>query len=80
MREIPRQLPTSIIERPERVFEDTATGYRIAVANAVYAGRSRLMMVVLDEGPDDVVAVIVHPLEERDIESKIRSGRWKPWS
>jgi hypothetical protein len=35
-------------------------------------------MAVYDETDDEIVAITIHPLEERDVEVKVRSGRWRP--
>jgi hypothetical protein len=35
------------------------------------------MMVAFEETADEIVAVSIHPLDERDVERKIRNGRWK---
>jgi hypothetical protein len=35
------------------------------------------MMVAFEETEYEIVAVSIHPLDERDVERKIRNGRWK---
>lgn len=77
LRHIERGLPEHIIHEAQRSFTDTATGYRIAVATVVYRGADHLMMVVLEETESEIVAVSVHPLEERDVARKISNGRWR---
>ena len=76
LRHIGRDVPERIIRQAERTFTDTATGYRIAVATVAYRGVNHLMMVVFEETESDVVAVSIHPLDERDVDRKIRNGRW----
>ena len=76
LRHIERGLPECIIREAQRSFTDTATGYRIAVATVVYRGADHLMMVVFEETESEIVAVSIHPLEERDVERKISNGRW----
>jgi hypothetical protein len=76
LRHIERGLPERIIRQAQRSFTDTATGYRIAVATVVYRGADHLMMVVFEETEREIIAVSIHPLEERDVERKIRNGRW----
>ena len=76
LRHIERDLPERIIRNAQRTFADTATGYRIAVATVVYRAADHLMMVAFEETASEIVAVSVHPLEERDVERKVRSGRW----
>ncbi|MEE9293379.1 MAG: hypothetical protein V3W34_00225 [Phycisphaerae bacterium] len=79
LRSIDRELPARIISQPERLFDDTVTGYRIAVSSTTYRGEEHLMMVVFQECEDEIIAITTHPLEMRDVETKMRSGRWKPW-
>ena len=76
IRHIGRDLPERIIREAERSFTDTATGYRIAVAAVAYRGANHLMMVAFEETASEMVAVRIHPLDERDAERKIRNGRW----
>ena len=76
LRHIGRDVPERIIRQAERTFTDTATGYRIAVATVAYRGVNHLMMVVFEETESEVVAVSIHPLDERDVDRKIRNGRW----
>jgi hypothetical protein len=77
LRHIERALPERIIREAQRSFTDTATGYCIAVATVVYRGADHLMMVAFEETQSEIVAVSVHPLDERDVERKVRNGRWR---
>jgi hypothetical protein len=77
IRHIGRDLPERIIHGAERSFTDTATGYRIAVATVAYRGANRLMMVVFEETESELVAVSIQLLDERNVERKIRNGRWR---
>jgi hypothetical protein len=76
IRHIGRDLPNRIIRAAERSVTDTATGYRIAVATVAYRGANHLMMVAFEETESEIVAVSIHPLDERDVERTIRHGRW----
>jgi len=78
LRRIAQELPASVIQDAERVFWDTETGYKVAVAEAPYRGGTHLMMVVFEETKDEIVAVTIHPLDAKDVELKLRSGRWRP--
>lgn len=78
LRQIDRHLPEQIIRESDRVVEDEATGYRIALATVTYRGDDHLMMVAFEEGPDEIVAITIHPLDERDLTLKLQNGRWKP--
>ena len=78
LREIDEALPRQVIRQARQVFRDTATGYRIAIAPAPYLGETHLMMVVFEIDGDVATAITVHPLEERDVEAKVRNGRWQP--
>jgi hypothetical protein len=77
LRHIERDLPERIIREVQRSFTDTATGYNIAVTTAVYRGADHLMMVVFEETESEIVAISIHPLDERDVARKVRNGRWK---
>jgi len=35
------------------------------------------MMVAFEEGPNEIVAITIHPLDEQDMTRKLQSGRWK---
>ena len=59
-------------------LEDTVTGYQIALATVTYRGSDRPMMVAFEEDPDEIVAITIHPLDERSVTLKVQSGRWKP--
>jgi len=76
IRHIGRDLPERIIREAEQRFTDTAIGYRIAVATVAYRGADHLMMVAFEETESEIVAVSIHPLNERDVDRKIRNGRW----
>jgi hypothetical protein len=77
LRHIQRKLPEHIIREAQRGFADTSTGYRITVATVVYRGADHLMIVAFEEAESEIVAVSVHPLDERDVERKVRNGRWR---
>jgi hypothetical protein len=36
------------------------------------------MMVAFEDGPDEIVAITIHPLDERDVTVKLQNGRWRP--
>jgi len=42
-----------------------------------YRENDHLMMAVYDEHDDEIVAITVHPLNEKDVDLKLRSGRWQ---
>jgi hypothetical protein len=77
LRHIERALPERMICEAQRNFIDTATGYRIAVTTVVYRGADHLMMVAFEETESEIVAVSIHPLDERDVARKISNGRWR---
>ncbi len=78
LRRIEKDLPERVIREAERRFTDTGPGYRIAVATVAYRGASHLMMVVFEETESEIVAVSIHPRNERDVERKVGNGRWVP--
>ncbi|MBM4044039.1 MAG: hypothetical protein FJ279_02910 [Planctomycetes bacterium] len=78
LRHIEREVPARIIREAPRLFRDVETGYHIAVATAVYRGADHLMMVAFEETQAEILAITTHPLDERDVQVKIRMGRWIP--
>ena len=78
LRRIESDLPERIIREAQRYFTDTATGYQIAVADGVYRGENHLMMVAFEETESDIIAITIHPLDERDVNRKLANGRWQP--
>ena len=76
LRRIERDLPKQVLREAEQIFLDRATGYRIAVATVFYRDRQRLMMVAFEETDREIIAVTAHPLDEADVEGKVKGGRW----
>jgi len=78
LRGIDRELPERFIRGAEQVFDDCETGYRVAIGRASYGGTAEhLMMVAFEELVNETVVITIHPLEERDVKAKLRSGRWR---
>jgi len=77
LRQIDQNLPKIIIRGAEQRFEDTVTGYFISIKRLEYCSKIRPMMVVYEDMGDEIVAVTIHPLEEKDIQAKVKAGRWK---
>ena len=76
LRKIEPEIPSQILREAEHVFEDTATGYEIAVAEVIYLGGKHLMLVAYEETKNEIVVITVHPLNELDMKKKIKNGRW----
>ena len=76
LRQIDRGLPAKVIREAQGEYLDTETGYRIALAEVPYRKGRHLMMVAFDEVGEEITAITIHPLEERDVESKLKTGRW----
>ena len=77
LREIDEHLPERIIHQADQVLDDVITGYRVAIATVPHRGGDHLMMVAFEEGPEEITAITIHPLDERDVIAKLQSGRWK---
>jgi hypothetical protein len=76
LRRIESDLPERIIREAQRYFTDTATGYQMAVADGVYRGGNHLMMVAFEETESDIIAITIHPLDERDVNTRLEPARW----
>jgi len=77
MRRIARRLPAQIYRNATECFYDTETGYDIAVAESVYRGTLRELMVAYDRVGERVDLVTIHPLRPGQKEARIRGGRWR---
>ncbi len=75
-RKIPQNYPKNIIENFEEKYKDLDTGYDIAVRSMEYNGKLRPMIVAYAIIESEVQAITVYPTSRKDIESKLKRGRW----
>jgi hypothetical protein len=76
-RQIAENWPREIIERAEAYYRDTATGNYVAVKRMRFKEKERDMAVTYAHVGSAIKAITVHPLQEGQKESRVRSGRWK---
>ena len=76
VRGFPEELPEIVFREAESKFHDEVTGHYVALKEASYAGKRRLIMVAYDIKDDVVEIVTVHPVSSRQVEGRIKSGRW----
>ncbi|HDN80446.1 MAG: hypothetical protein DRI61_13335 [Chloroflexi bacterium] len=75
-RRIPYSLPEEIFHQATERFYDYATMRHIAVMAVQYRGKRRWMMIAYDVFPDRVEIVTIHPIERKQIQQRLLSGRW----
>jgi len=76
VRGVPKDLPEIVFREAESRFRDGTTGHYVALKEASYAGKRRLIMVAYDIKDDMIEIVTVHPMGGRQVEARINSGRW----
>lgn len=76
-RKISKNYPKKIVQEPEREYFDTLTNHNIAIKKLLYSGKVRNMVVAYDIIKDSKELVTIYPIADKEIENKIRSGRWK---
>lgn len=75
-RKIPQNYPKTIIQDSEEKYRDVDTGYNIAVKSMEYNGKLRPMVTAYAIMESEIQAVTVYPTSRKDIESKLKRGRW----
>ena len=78
LRGIEDWIPAHLIRVADERYADTGTGYLVVVGEAEYGQGTHLMMVAYEERKHEIFVVTAHPLSRRDVEQKVRSGRWMP--
>ncbi|MEM2135251.1 MAG: hypothetical protein QXS27_09040 [Candidatus Jordarchaeaceae archaeon] len=77
IRKIPRDLPKTVLLKAEKRFIDTRTGHRIAIKKMSYGGEERFIMVAFDISDKGITMITCHPIKEKQVSNRIKSGRWK---
>jgi len=77
LRGFPEELPLRVYKEAERRFYDEKSGHFIALKKMFYAGRERFIIVVYDVRNGVVELITVHPISKRQVEYRVKSGRWK---
>lgn len=76
-RKIPRDYPRKVLAKPDAQFVDIATNYKIAVKSLEYNFKIRPMVVVYDIIKSEIQVVTIHPISSKEIDNKLKKGRWK---
>lgn len=57
-------------------YVDSATRYTVFVKRIVFAGKDRFIAVSAEHTGGGWTIVSVHPVRDRDVVSRVASGRW----
>jgi len=77
IRNIPDNLPRSIIESAKRRYRDNSTNTLVAVKRIFLHGQLRDVAVVYIEDSRGIIAITVHPIRKSQINNRLKFGRWK---
>lgn len=75
-RQIPLDYPRKILDKPDQRYLDTPKGRHIAIRRLKYKNKMRPMMVAYDIIGQDLEIITIHPENSKQIENRIKSGRW----
>lgn len=76
-REIDSNLAVKIYKKPVREFWDTLRKHNIAIGTIEANKVRRHLMVAYDKIDQRIEFITMHFIREKEIENKIKSGRWK---
>lgn len=76
VRRIDQRLPLKVIEESQEIYFDKETKHWVAVKEEQYAGKTRPMIAIFDKINGDVEIITVYPSNKKEIESRIKRGRW----
>ena len=75
-RAFPKNYPRKIYTQAMMHFYDTKTNHYIAVSQLFYIEEVRKLVISYDIISSRVEIVTIFPISEKDLQSKILSGRW----
>lgn len=75
-RKIPYNYPKRIYIEAKQKFFDTETDHHIAFSNLQYAEKLKNITISYDIIGQNIEIVTIHPISDKEIENKIKSGRW----
>jgi len=75
-REISTELVTKVIEKNEQAFWDNLRDRHIIVSKVIYKDKARHVLVAYDKIGKNIEVVTIHPISSKEIDQKIKSGRW----
>ncbi len=78
VRQIPLQLPKTIVKTAIEHYFDNQTNHYVAVKRANYAGKIRWMAVTYDKiGSDKIEVITIHPIDRELVENRVSRDRWE---
>lgn len=77
LRRISKAAVGKVLNAPLVQAIDTLTGNTVAVGEASYAGKIRLLVVAYDETEDSVRVITVHPIRASQYRMRLKNGRWR---
>lgn len=75
-RKIPNDYPKKIYLKSKQKYFDSQTSHHIAVSSLLYAGKLRNMTISYDIIDEQIEIITIHPISDKEISDKIKSGRW----
>lgn len=76
-RKISFDYPKKIIELPDQEYFDTLAKRNIAIKKLFFEGKLRNIVVAYDIIKNKIEIVTIHVISDKEIESKLRMGRWR---
>lgn len=77
LRNIPISLVHKVYKQQNQLLFDTVSLHYIALSKQDLFSRMRLLVVAFDKFEDHVELITLYPTTEKELSSKINSGRWK---
>jgi hypothetical protein len=77
LRQIPRAAVEKVFAHPVVRVEDMLAGNLVAVGEAQYGRKDRLLAVIYEETERDIRIITVHPIRASQYRMRLQRGRWK---
>lgn len=77
LRRISRITVEKVFAHPVVQAEDMLTGNSVAVGEAQYGGKDRLLAVIYEETERDIRIITVHPIRASQYRMRLQRRRWK---
>lgn len=75
-RKIAKVVVELVVWKPTYRYIDNATRYTVFVKRILFAKKERFIAVSAEDVEDGWTIVSVHPIQDRDLLSRVKSGRW----
>lgn len=76
-RKFPNNYPRLVYKNTKIKFFDTLTNHYITISKLKYAGKLRNIMISYDRMGNRIDIITIHPISDKDINTRIKSGRWQ---